>query len=104
MAQGLWSPARGKQHYRETWREVQLRRQQVFADWKRLGLQYMLLGLEALDGEDLQHYGAAGAGACQPSAAPKLNICTARPSADLPTVSSIRSTVGGISVQVRRSR
>jgi len=38
-----------KQYYLETRCDVLLRHPEVFAYWKRLGLQYMFLGVEALD-------------------------------------------------------
>jgi magnesium-protoporphyrin IX monomethyl ester (oxidative) cyclase len=40
-----------KQYYLETRCDVLLRNQEVFAYWKRLGLRYIFLGLEALDEE-----------------------------------------------------
>jgi hopanoid C-3 methylase len=40
----------------ETRCDVLLRNQEVFAYWKRLGLQYIFLGLEALDEEGLRLY------------------------------------------------
>jgi magnesium-protoporphyrin IX monomethyl ester (oxidative) cyclase len=43
-----------KQYYLETRCDVLLRNRQVFAEWKRLGLLYLFLGLEALDEETLQ--------------------------------------------------
>jgi magnesium-protoporphyrin IX monomethyl ester (oxidative) cyclase len=45
-----------KQYYLETRCDVLLRNQEVFGYWKRLGLTYMFLGLEALDEEGLQLY------------------------------------------------
>jgi len=45
-----------KQYYLETRCDVLLRHQEVFAYWKRLGLRYMFLGLEALDAEGLARY------------------------------------------------
>jgi hopanoid C-3 methylase len=45
-----------KQYYLETRCDVLLRNQEVFAYWKRLGLQYIFLGLEALDEEGLHLY------------------------------------------------
>ncbi len=42
-----------KQYYLETRCDVLLRNQEVFRRWKRLGLNYMFLGLEALDEEGL---------------------------------------------------
>src|SRR5467141_2173536 len=43
-----------KQYYLETRCDVLLRNREVFAYWKRLGLLYMFLGIEALDEETLQ--------------------------------------------------
>lgn len=43
-----------KQYYLETRCDVLLRNREVFAYWKRLGLRYMFLGLEALDEEGLK--------------------------------------------------
>lgn len=43
-----------KRYYLETRCDVLIRNQEVFADWKRLGLTYMFLGLEALDEEGLK--------------------------------------------------
>jgi hopanoid C-3 methylase HpnR len=43
-----------KQYYLETRCDVLLRNREVFAFWKRLGLRYMFLGIEALDEETLQ--------------------------------------------------
>lgn len=43
-----------KQYYLETRCDVLLRNREVFAYWKRLGLRYMFLGLEALDDEGLR--------------------------------------------------
>jgi magnesium-protoporphyrin IX monomethyl ester (oxidative) cyclase len=45
-----------KQYYLETRCDVLLRHPEVFAYWKRLGLSYMFLGLEALDEEGLRLY------------------------------------------------
>src|SRR5215475_6316286 len=45
-----------KQYYLETRCDVLLRDQEVFAYWKRLGLRYIFLGLEALDEEGLRLY------------------------------------------------
>src|SRR5271163_3706167 len=42
-----------KQYYLETRCDVLLRNEEVFRRWKRLGLNYMFLGLEALDEEGL---------------------------------------------------
>jgi magnesium-protoporphyrin IX monomethyl ester (oxidative) cyclase len=43
-----------KQYYLETRCDVLVRNREVFAYWKRLGLLYMFLGLEALDEEALK--------------------------------------------------
>lgn len=43
-----------KRYYLETRCDVLLRNREVFAYWKRLGLKYMFLGLEALDEEGLK--------------------------------------------------
>src|SRR6185369_551237 len=42
-----------KQYYLETRCDVLLRNREVFAYWRRLGLLYMFLGVEALDEETL---------------------------------------------------
>ncbi len=43
-----------KRYYLETRCDVLLRNREVFAYWRRLGLEYMFLGLEALDEEALK--------------------------------------------------
>jgi hopanoid C-3 methylase HpnR len=43
-----------KEYYLETRCDVLLRNREVFAYWKRLGLHYMFLGMEALDEEGLR--------------------------------------------------
>jgi hopanoid C-3 methylase HpnR len=43
-----------KRYYLETRSDVLLRNREVFAYWKRLGLEYMFLGIEALDEEGLE--------------------------------------------------
>jgi hopanoid C-3 methylase HpnR len=43
-----------KRYYLETRGDVLLRNREVFEYWKRLGLQYMFLGLEAIDEEGLK--------------------------------------------------
>jgi hopanoid C-3 methylase HpnR len=43
-----------KQYYLETRCDVLLKNQEVFAYWRRLGLYYMFLGVEALDEEGLR--------------------------------------------------
>ncbi|PRX49121.1 hopanoid C-3 methylase HpnR [Prauserella shujinwangii] len=43
-----------KQYYLETRADVLLRHPEVFQRWRRLGLNYMFLGMEALDAEGLE--------------------------------------------------
>jgi hopanoid C-3 methylase HpnR len=43
-----------KHYYLETRADVLLRNKEVFRYWKRLGLEYMFLGIEAIDEEGLQ--------------------------------------------------
>ena len=45
-----------KQYYLETRGDVLLRNREVFERWRRLGLQYMFLGLEAVDEEGLKKF------------------------------------------------
>ena len=45
-----------KQYYLETRGDVLLRNKEVFKFWKRLGLEYMFLGIEAIDEEGLQQH------------------------------------------------
>ncbi len=45
-----------KEYYLETRTDVLVRNQEVFARWKRMGLNYMFLGLEALDEEGLRAF------------------------------------------------
>ncbi len=45
-----------KEYYLETRTDVLVRNQEVFARWKRMGLNYMFLGLEALDEEGLKAF------------------------------------------------
>jgi hopanoid C-3 methylase HpnR len=45
-----------KKYYLETRGDVLLRNKEVFRYWKQLGLEYMFLGLEALDEEGLKLY------------------------------------------------
>ncbi|WP_165219159.1 hopanoid C-3 methylase HpnR [Aquisphaera insulae] len=45
-----------KQYYLETRGDVLLRNKDVFRLWKSLGLQYMFLGVEAIDEEGLKRY------------------------------------------------
>src|SRR3954447_15843062 len=45
-----------KKYYLETRGDVLLRNKDVFRLWKRLGLEYMFIGLEAIDEEGLKRY------------------------------------------------
>jgi hopanoid C-3 methylase len=45
-----------KEYYLETRTDVLLRNEEVFRRWRRLGLNYMFLGLEALDEEGLKAF------------------------------------------------
>ncbi|HET6879123.1 MAG TPA: hopanoid C-3 methylase HpnR [Pirellulales bacterium] len=45
-----------KEYYLETRGDVLLRNKDVFARWRRLGLKYMFLGLEAVDEEGLKKF------------------------------------------------
>ncbi len=45
-----------KRYYLETRGDVLLRNKEVFQFWKRLGLNFMFLGLEAIDEEGLERY------------------------------------------------
>ena len=45
-----------KQYYLETRSDVLLRNREVFERWRRLGMQYMFLGIEALDEEGLKAF------------------------------------------------
>jgi hopanoid C-3 methylase HpnR len=45
-----------KQYYLETRGDVLLRNKEVFTRWRKLGLEYMFLGLEAVDDEGLQRF------------------------------------------------
>ncbi len=45
-----------KKYYLETRGDVLLRNKEVFEYWKRLGLEYMFLGLEAIDEEGLKQH------------------------------------------------
>jgi len=45
-----------KRYYLETRGDVLLRNKEVFRFWKKLGLEYMFLGIEAIDEEGLQLY------------------------------------------------
>ena len=58
MAIGEGIARRGirKHYYLETRGDVLLRNKDVFRFWKTLGLQYMFLGVEAIDEEGLKRY------------------------------------------------
>src|SRR2546428_12836653 len=45
-----------KQYYLETRGDVLLRHKEVFRFWRRLGLEYMFIGMEAIDEEGLRPY------------------------------------------------
>lgn len=45
-----------KQYYLETRGDVLLRNREVFRRWRQLGLEYLFLGLEAVDAEGLRRY------------------------------------------------
>jgi hopanoid C-3 methylase HpnR len=45
-----------KKYYLETRADVLLRNKEVFAYWRKLGLEYVFLGLEAIDAEGLERY------------------------------------------------
>jgi hopanoid C-3 methylase HpnR len=45
-----------KQYYLETRGDVLLRNKEVFRRWRTLGLQYMFIGMEAIDAEGLQAF------------------------------------------------
>jgi hopanoid C-3 methylase HpnR len=45
-----------KEYYLETRGDVLLKNHEVFAQWKRLGLRYMFLGIEAIDEEGLKRH------------------------------------------------
>ncbi len=45
-----------KKYYLETRGDVLLRNQEVFRFWRKLGLQYMFIGLEAIDAEGLKAF------------------------------------------------
>jgi len=61
MAIGREIEKRGikKRYYLETRGDVLLRNKEVFRYWKRLGLEYMFLGLEAIDEEGLKLHESA---------------------------------------------
>ncbi|MDB5393730.1 MAG: radical domain/B12 binding protein [Rhodospirillales bacterium] len=58
MAIGEAIASRGiaKRYYLETRGDVLLRNKEVFKFWKRLGLEFMFLGLEAIDAEGLEKF------------------------------------------------
>ena len=45
-----------KKYYLETRADVLLRNKEVFAYWRKLGLEYVFLGLEAIDAEGLERF------------------------------------------------
>jgi len=45
-----------KRYYLETRADVLLRNKEVFRRWRKLGLEYMFVGLEAIDEEGLRHF------------------------------------------------
>ncbi|NPU99504.1 MAG: hopanoid C-3 methylase HpnR [Candidatus Omnitrophica bacterium] len=54
VAEALEKRGIRKRYYLETRCDVLLRNREIFAHWARLGLQYMFLGLESLDEEQLR--------------------------------------------------
>jgi len=56
IAAGLERRRVRKQYYLETRADVLLRNEEVFRRWRRLGLNYMFLGLEALDEDGLRQF------------------------------------------------
>jgi hopanoid C-3 methylase HpnR len=54
IAEGIERRRIRKQYYLETRGDVLVRNREVFRYWKRLGLEYMFLGLEAIDEEGLR--------------------------------------------------
>jgi hopanoid C-3 methylase len=56
IAAGLERRGIRKQYYLETRCDVLLRNTEVFRRWRRLGLNYMFLGLEALDEDGLRQF------------------------------------------------
>src|SRR6266516_2773372 len=56
IAEGIARRGIRKRYYLETRGDVLLRNKEVFKLWKRLGLNTMFLGLEAIDEEGLKHY------------------------------------------------
>ncbi len=56
IAEALFTRGIRKEYYLETRCDVLLRNKQVFRTWRKLGLQYMFLGIEATDEETLRRY------------------------------------------------
>jgi len=56
IAEGIARRGIRKRYYLETRGDVLLRNKEVFKLWKRLGLNTMFLGLEAIDEEGLTQY------------------------------------------------
>jgi len=56
VAEGIAKRGIKKKYYLETRGDVLLRNKEVFALWRRLGVQYLFLGLEAIDEEGLKKY------------------------------------------------
>ncbi|HYM18078.1 MAG TPA: hopanoid C-3 methylase HpnR [Micropepsaceae bacterium] len=56
IAEALLSKDIRKEYYLETRSDVLLRNKDVFRLWRRLGLEYMFLGVEAIDEETLQSF------------------------------------------------
>lgn len=54
LAEAIERRGISKEYYLETRGDVLLRNKEVFARWRRLGLKYMFLGLEAVDEEGLK--------------------------------------------------
>jgi hopanoid C-3 methylase HpnR len=56
IARGIEKRNIRKRYYVETRCDVLIRNKEVFAHWKRLGLRYMFLGVEAIDEEGLRYF------------------------------------------------
>lgn len=56
IAEALFARGIRKEFYLETRCDVLLRNKEVFRTWRKLGLQYMFLGIEATDEETLKRY------------------------------------------------
>jgi len=56
IGEGIARRGIAKEYYLETRGDVLLRNKEVFAFWKRIGLKYMFLGLEAIDEDGLKKY------------------------------------------------